>query len=156
MTHVPWTLPPCRFLMSLTVPHAALWSQQRPSHPRWPARRGQRVHEASRLISSQTVVHTTLPGSRLELSTTLWGWQCPTLLSGSQTPALAPWLWPLAGLSRFHRDLGASQVAQWVKNAVQEMQVPSPHQEDPLEKGVAPHSSILAWRIPGTEEPGRV
>ena len=26
--------------------------------------------------------------------------------------------------------------------------------EDPLEKGVAPHSSILAWRIPWTEEPG--
>ena len=29
-----------------------------------------------------------------------------------------------------------------------------PGQEDPLEKGVATHSSILAWRIPWTEEPG--
>ena len=28
-------------------------------------------------------------------------------------------------------------------------------QEDPLKEGVATHSSILAWRIPGTEEPGR-
>ena len=38
--------------------------------------------------------------------------------------------------------------------AVQETQVPSLGQKDPLEKGVATHSSILAWRIPWTEEPG--
>ena len=36
----------------------------------------------------------------------------------------------------------------------QEMQVWSLGQEDPLEEGVATHSSILAWRIPWTEEPG--
>ena len=43
-----------------------------------------------------------------------------------------------------------------VKNlpAVQETQVPSLGEEDPLEKGMATHSSILAWRIPSTEEPG--
>ena len=35
-----------------------------------------------------------------------------------------------------------------------EMRVPSLGQEDPLEKGMATHSSILAWRIPWTEEPG--
>ena len=29
-------------------------------------------------------------------------------------------------------------------------------QEDPLEEGMAPHSSVLAWRIPWTEEPGRL
>ena len=40
--------------------------------------------------------------------------------------------------------------------AVQEMQVKSLGQEDPLEKGMATHSSILAWRIPSTEEPGRL
>ena len=34
------------------------------------------------------------------------------------------------------------------------MQVGSLGQEDPLEDGMATHSSILAWRIPGTEEPG--
>ena len=34
------------------------------------------------------------------------------------------------------------------------MQVQSLGQEDPLEKGTATHSSILAWRIPWTEEPG--
>ena len=32
--------------------------------------------------------------------------------------------------------------------------VQSPDQEDPLEKGMATHSSVLAWRIPWTEEPG--
>ena len=46
-------------------------------------------------------------------------------------------------------------VAQMVKNlpAVQETGVPSLGCEDPLEKGMATHSSILAWRIPWTEEP---
>ena len=45
-----------------------------------------------------------------------------------------------------------------VKNqpAMQEMQVRSLGQEDSLEKGMATHSSILAWRIPWTEEPGRL
>ena len=37
---------------------------------------------------------------------------------------------------------------------MQETQVQSLGQEDPLEKGMATHSSILAWRIPQTEEPG--
>ena len=43
-----------------------------------------------------------------------------------------------------------------VKNlpAVQEMRVWSLGREDPLEEGMATHSSILAWRIPRTEEPG--
>ena len=47
-------------------------------------------------------------------------------------------------------------VAQTVKSlpAMQETQVLSLHQEDPLEKGMATHSSILAWKIPWIEEPG--
>ena len=47
-------------------------------------------------------------------------------------------------------------MAQMVKNlpAMQETQVRSLGQEDPLEKGMAAHFSILAWRIAGTEEPG--
>ena len=40
--------------------------------------------------------------------------------------------------------------------AVQETQVRFLGQEDPLEKEMATHSSILAWRIPWTEEPGRL
>ena len=47
-------------------------------------------------------------------------------------------------------------VAPMVKKlpAVQETQVQSLGWEDPLEKGMAEHSSLLAWRIPWTEEPG--
>ena len=46
--------------------------------------------------------------------------------------------------------------AQTVKNlpAMRETQVRSSGGKDPLEKGMATHSSILAWRIPWTEEPG--
>ena len=45
-----------------------------------------------------------------------------------------------------------------VKNppAMQETRVPSLGQEDPLEEVMAIHSSILAWRIPWTKEPGRL
>ena len=51
-----------------------------------------------------------------------------------------------------------SLVAQMVKNlpAMWETQVRSLGREDPLEKGAPTHSSILAWRIPWTEEPGRL
>ena len=50
----------------------------------------------------------------------------------------------------------ASILAQMVKNlpARQEAWVRSVGQEDPLEKGVATHTSILVWRISWTEEPG--
>ena len=53
---------------------------------------------------------------------------------------------------------GASLVAQMVRNqpAMQETQVRSLGWEDPLKKGMVTHSSILAWRIPRTEEPGRL
>ena len=49
-------------------------------------------------------------------------------------------------------------MAQLVKNllAMQETQVPSLGWEDPLEKEVATHSSILAWKIPWAEEPGGI
>ena len=53
-------------------------------------------------------------------------------------------------------DKGASLVVQMVKNlpAVQETQAQFLGWEDPLEKGMATHSGVLAWRIPWTEEPG--
>ena len=52
----------------------------------------------------------------------------------------------------------ASLVAQTVKRlpTMRETQVRSLGWEDPLEKGMATHSSTLAWRIPWTEEPGRL
>ena len=54
--------------------------------------------------------------------------------------------------------LGASLVAQMVKrlSTMQETQVRSLGQVDPLEKAMATHSSTLAWKIPWTEEPGRL
>ena len=53
---------------------------------------------------------------------------------------------------------GASLVAQMIDNmsALWETGVRSWGLEDPLEKGMATHSSILAWRIPRTEEPGEL
>ena len=49
-------------------------------------------------------------------------------------------------------------MAQMVKNlsAIQETRVRSLGQEDPLEKEMVNHSSILAWRIPWMEKPGRL
>ena len=54
--------------------------------------------------------------------------------------------------------MGASLVVLTVKNppAMQETRIQSLGQEDPLEKGTATHSSIFAWRIPWTEETGRL
>ena len=55
-------------------------------------------------------------------------------------------------------EVWASLVAQTIKNlpAKQETLVQFLDQEDPLKKGMATHSSILVWRIPWTEEPGRL
>ena len=60
------------------------------------------------------------------------------------------------GLQGIELGLVGSLVAQTVKNlpAVQEAWVQSLGQENPLEKEIATHSSILPWKIPGTEEPG--
>ena len=58
--------------------------------------------------------------------------------------------------SRTNYSLGTSFVAQTVKNlpVIQETWVRSLGWEDALEKGMATRSSVLAWRIPWTEEPG--
>ena len=61
-------------------------------------------------------------------------------------------------MSDLHRLIWASLVAQMINNlpAVQETWIRSLGQKDPLEKGMSTHSSILAWRIPWTEEPGEL
>ena len=65
---------------------------------------------------------------------------------------------PLGSFALFICLVYPSLVAQLVKNlpAMQETWVRSLGWEDSLEKGTATHSSILAWRIPWTEEPGRL
>ena len=62
------------------------------------------------------------------------------------------YIYPLLGIS------GTSLVVQMVKclPTMRETQVQSLGQEDLLEKEMATHSSILAWKIPWTEEPGRL
>ena len=65
----------------------------------------------------------------------------------------------LCKINETQQTTKASLMAQRVKNlpAMQETQetwVLSLDQEDPLEKEIATHSSILTWRIPWTEEPG--
>ena len=72
--------------------------------------------------------------------------------------------WFSTGESIFNCQLGegvllASGLPRWLSGyrnlpAMKETQVWSLGQEDPLEEGIATHPSILAWRIPGTEEPG--
>ena len=66
--------------------------------------------------------------------------------------------WRSKGLKKTStlHQANASLVAQMVKNlpSLQETWVQSLGWEDPLEKGMATHSSILAWRIPWTEKPG--
>ena len=59
-------------------------------------------------------------------------------------------------LERLMVDKYSSLVAQIIKNlpAMQETRVQSLGWEDLLEKGIATHSTILAWRIPWTEESG--
>ena len=59
-------------------------------------------------------------------------------------------------LRKIYIDGGHFPVAQTVKNlpAMQETRIRSLDQGDPLEKGMAIHSSILAWKIPWTEEAG--
>ena len=56
----------------------------------------------------------------------------------------------------FQHNIKAFLVAQMVKNlpTMQDTRVQSLGRENPLEKGMATHSSILAWRVPWTEEPG--
>ena len=62
--------------------------------------------------------------------------------------------WPLA--VNTHDLLVVSLVAQTIRNlpAMRQTWVQSLGPEDPLEKEIATHSNILAWRIPWTEEPG--
>ena len=86
-----------------------------------------------------------------------WPWgesdQSPGSQHRTQTHTAASQQQPSSCLHENLTD-GASLVAQVVKNlpTMREIQVRSLGQEDSLEKGMATHSSILAWRIPWTEE----
>ena len=74
------------------------------------------------------------------------------------SPALPPFISSFGGFFSFHPTTQVTFIAQMVKNlpVMQETQVRSLGQEDPLEKEMATHSRILSWRIPWTEEPDRL
>ena len=74
-------------------------------------------------------------------------------LSASSSPCIHPSLWSLEMVCTLVRGFTSGSV---VKNlpAMQETWVQSLGGENPLEEGIATHSSILAWKIPWTEEPG--
>ena len=76
----------------------------------------------------------------------------PQFLSSPKPPTVSP----VSTKNPLLHPLPISLVAQMVKNppATRETLVRSLGREDPLEKGLATHSSILAWRTPRTEEPG--
>jgi len=77
-------------------------------------------------------------------------------MNGLMVRCLVPVWSTLKKNNRNYCKYEASLVAEMVKNshAVQETRVGSLGWEDSLEKRIATHSSILAWRIPWTEEPG--
>ena len=80
----------------------------------------------------------------------------PGSLAGEESACNAGDPSSIPGLGRVKSFTGFP-VAQMVKNlpAMLETWVRSLGQKNPLEKGIATHSSILAWKIPWTEEPGR-
>ena len=93
----------------------------------------------------------------------IYTWGFPGSSAGKESACNAGGLGSTSGLGRSAGEgtgyplqySWASLVAQTVKNppAMQEIWVRSLGWEDPLEEGVATHSSILSWRIPWTEEP---
>ena len=99
------------------------------------------------------------------------GNKCQRECGGERQPLytvrIVDWSATIKNIKKFHQKIKnrtamwtnrACLVAQEVKKlpAVHETWVQSLGQEDTLEKGIATHSSILAWRIPWTEEPGRL
>ena len=80
------------------------------------------------------------------------------LTEGFVTIGQSTHMWPLHIAWSSSKYSGAFLMAQMINNppSMQETWVQSLGWEDSLEKGMATHSSILAWRIPWTEEPGEL
>ena len=79
--------------------------------------------------------------------------QTCSVLGTGNAPSLPSWNGPLRATVRPSERLPWAQMVKRLP-VVQEPWARSLHQEAPLEKGLATHSSIPAWRIPWTEEPG--
>ena len=122
-----------------------LKTQLRLEHPKW-------LTHVWLLVLAEVLVQSTLDIISIWLGIlSMASGRVPEVWEGGSCKAckIQPWNW--------HTALGVtSLVAQIVRNlpAMQETQVQSLGQEDPLEKEMATHSSILAWEIPWTEKPG--
>ena len=92
---------------------------------------------------------------KIEDKATCWKIQTVHLTPNGEISWLMKFRTPRQGLGTNLRLMRASLVPQMVKN-LQQCRRPSwiPGWENPLEKGMATHSTILAWRIPWIEEPG--
>ena len=109
-------------------------------------------------VLSRSVVSNPLQPHGLQLTRLLRPWDFPGKSTGVGCHCLLQIVYT-AYIALNCTVCRASLMAQTVKNppAVQETEetwVPSLGREDPLEKGMATHSSILGWRIPWTEKPG--
>ena len=98
----------------------------------------------------QTIIHSHPP----------WLMQTHILLCGrpQHTSGLTYWEWGFMVRIKISKEFLISLVAQTVKHlpTMWETRIQSLGQEDPPEKELATHSSTLAWKIPWTEEPGRL
>ena len=125
------------------------------------------MSEKEKWKGSRSVVSNSVPPQRQQPTRLLHPWDfsrqeywsgfpLPSPLPQSHPSGLSQCTGPEPFLKCIHRSRRASLVAQMVKNspAMQETWVQSLGQEDILEKEMTTHSSILAWRIPWTEEPG--
>ena len=80
---------------------------------------------------------------------------------GNSFPEPPACRWQMVGLLSLYNWVSQSLVLTlllrfYIMQETQESWVQSPGQEDPLEKGMVTHSSILSWRIPWREEPGKL
>ena len=95
--------------------------------------------------------------SGLPFTAPAWKWKVKVMLLSRVWLLATPWAAahqapPSMGFSRQEYGSGVPLLSP----AMQETRIQSLNQEDPLEKGMATHSSFLAWKMPWTEEPSRL
>ena len=114
-------------------------------------------HESARRIHISPPFCVSLPPPSPSFFFLNFGMQAYRVIQTCQTVDLKWVCFVVCKLHVHKTGLRASLVAQWsgIHLPMQEMQVQSLVQEDPLQKEMATHSSILAWKIPWTQEPGR-
>ena len=119
------------------------------------------MHESEKWKWSRSVVSNSSQPHGLQPTRLLYPWDFPGKSTGVGCHRLFQWSTgePQKQYAKWKKPvIRAFLVAQWYRIHLpkQAPQVRSLGQEDPLEKGMATHSSILAWKITWTEGPGRL